>query len=165
MDTGFRKTFTLIFIYSLGFASFSQNITDERGLKQGFWKVTGIDSSIYERVEIIEGQSRVDTVATQFVKLEGSYKDGKRVGVWISRYGVDHLGREMPMSEFTFIDGELEGPIIVYYGDGKVKYRGSIERRVEKVTLEARSVRSTFYGKHEFDLEEIIKEWSHLDQL
>ncbi|MBT6438861.1 MAG: hypothetical protein HOK72_04075, partial [Flavobacteriales bacterium] len=63
------------------------------------------------------------------------------------------------------IDGELEGPIIVYYGDGKVKYRGSIERRVEKVTLEARSVRSTFYGKHEFDLEEIIKEWSHLDQL
>jgi hypothetical protein len=38
-----------------------------------------------------------------------------------------------------------------------------VYERVE--IIEGKSSLSTFYGKHELDLAEILKEWSHLDQL
>lgn len=63
------------------------------------------------------------------LKIEGSYKDGKRSGKWVSYYRNGNV-----WAEATYRDGKEYGKKTVYYENGKVYYTGEMKdgKRVGK---------------------------------
>ncbi len=53
------------------------------------------------------------------IQMEGTYKDGKRDGKWVSWYDNGKV-----WSEGSFKNGKSDGKRIVYFENGKIRYEG-----------------------------------------
>ncbi len=89
-----------------GSAIDAENFTDEKGLRQGFWRITGAmgDEADYKKSQIVE---------------EGSYEDNKRHGVWKKYYPTGVI-----KSEINYLNNHPRGEYKVYYTDGKLEESG-----------------------------------------
>lgn len=83
------------------------NATDAEGKKQGKWIITGASRRLpgYSATQVIE---------------EGEYKDGRKVGLWISYYSN---GKKK--NEITYVSGRPSGPYTTYYTNGNVEEQGN----------------------------------------
>lgn len=82
------------------------NETDENGLRQGYWKITGAISQ--------EDGYRNDRVVE-----EGKYEDGRRTDLWRKFYPTGTV-----RSEITYVNDFPRGLYRVYYPSGKVEEEG-----------------------------------------
>ena len=85
-------------------------------------KYGGMEPSDAKRLRALEDENGK-------LKIEGSYKDGKRSGRWVSYYRNGNV-----WAEATYRNGKEYGPKTVYYENGKVYYTGEMKngKRVGK---------------------------------
>lgn len=83
------------------------NMTDVNGKKQGIWVVRGLH-------QLKSGFSPQQTIE------EGTYKDNKKIGIWIQYYKTGKI-----KNKIAFVDGRPNGPSILYYENGTLKEEGT----------------------------------------
>lgn len=89
-----------------GGATIAENFTDEKGIRQGFWRITGAisDEADYKKSQVVE---------------EGIYEDNKRQGTW-KKYHPSGLVK----SEINYVNNLPRGAYKVYYINGKLEESG-----------------------------------------
>lgn len=82
------------------------NQSDTRGLRQGYWKITGamVHDNAFKKGQVVE---------------EGPYLDNKRNGVWKKYYPTGTL-----RSEITFVNNHPRGTYTIYFPNGKMEETG-----------------------------------------
>jgi hypothetical protein len=119
----FKKLDISIYLFcavscALCFSSFSQNLTDANGKKQGHW--------------IILGNNKPESGYGAQVKFEeGDYKDGRKTGTW-TKYYADG---KTPKLKGTYINNRPEGVYYKYYSNGTIKEKGSLKLNLNFDTL------------------------------
>lgn len=101
------KYFFSLFILFLSVSLFAQNQINETGRKEGPWKVKAGDA----------GKTGYDPNA---IYEEGSYENGRKVGVW----KVYHPNGKLK-SEITFESGRPKGPYTTYFPNGQIEEKGN----------------------------------------
>ncbi len=86
-----------------------QNVTDDFGLRQGFWILKGVEAKEKEGYYL-------DTAKY----MEGNYKDNRKEGLWTKYYTNSWSKR----SEITYEHDIPNGPYRLYYKDGKLQEEG-----------------------------------------
>jgi len=83
------------------------NTVDDKGNRQGYWKITGSMSAEegYRDNQLVE---------------EGKYENNKKTGIWKKYYPAGSL-----QSEITFQNNLPRGPYKIYYPDGKLEESGN----------------------------------------
>jgi antitoxin component YwqK of YwqJK toxin-antitoxin module len=83
------------------------NVTDENGMRQGFWQITGKLSAEegYRDNQIVE---------------EGVYENNRKTGVWKKYYPTGSL-----KNEITFVNNYPRGPYKTYYPNGNLEEEGN----------------------------------------
>jgi hypothetical protein len=107
---------SVFFLLSLG--SYSQNLTDANGKKQGHW--------------VILGKDKPGTGYGSQVKFEeGDYKDSRKIGTWTKYYDDG----KTPKIKGTYVNNRPEGVYYKYYSDGTLKEKGSLKLNLNYDTL------------------------------
>lgn len=101
------KYFSLLVFLLVSTAIFAQNQTNEAGRRVGNWVIKGSDSN------------KPGFAADAKVE-EGTYENGRKVGVWKAYFPSGEL-----KSEITFVSGRPKGPYTTYYENGQVEEQGN----------------------------------------
>lgn len=83
------------------------NTTDDKGNRQGYWKITGAMTTEagYRDNQLVE---------------EGNYEHNKKTGLWKKYYPTGSI-----KNEITFQNNLPRGPYKIYYSDGKLEEIGN----------------------------------------
>lgn len=110
------KTLILIFLASITFACGPKKVVEEK-YENGLPKLVKYYKKVHGEEQIVREQQFYEN---KKMKLEGTYADQKRNGLWKAWYENGNL-----WSEGAFIDGKRDGVGKVYYEDGKLFIEGS----------------------------------------
>lgn len=110
------RTLILIFLASITFACGPKKVVEEK-YENGSPKLVKYYEKINGEEQVVREQQFYEN---EKMKMEGSYTDQKRTGVWKAWYENGNL-----WSEGAFIDGKRDGVGKVYYEDGKLFIEGS----------------------------------------
>lgn len=141
------KTILFWFFCLITYFSYSQvnkiNYTDSLGLKQGYWieydslDIEGINISKQLRPDSFGEKDYTEEVSTKYEKIKhyGGYLNNKKNGLWV----VSKRNNETWIKVF-YANGEIIGPIYIYYPSGKLLY---LAKELEDNNFEVKE-----YDKH-----------------
>jgi antitoxin component YwqK of YwqJK toxin-antitoxin module len=116
----FMKSIAFVCIITFGFLSNgckeTPNEIVEESFSNGNVKRIGYYLGEGEKKQKIREVSKHENGQTY---MEGAIKDGEREGLWVSFYPGGQK-----WSECEFSNGKGNGPVTVYYEDGKIRYTG-----------------------------------------
>ncbi len=155
------KCFFTFFFLLISTFSFTQNITDSRGLKQGLWIVESIDTLVSVQVSLLTMKEDTMVEYKNYNRLEGQYVDGLKMGVWISRNSYNNI-----LSTVTYEDDKPYGEVIVYYLNRKsIRYKGSIKENSQTVELDTKAIAGKYWSTITMNVDELIEKWTMINTL